>query len=232
MSTHHAALTSIPQRATPACRALTLRIFVAACVSIVGTAAVAEPVRVVLLSPPDQTAPPGQLVPMPFRFRVERTNGEPVPGVLVWYGTSLDCPSDPYCVTEEEIGAFEPGYPDGPLFVMVTTGSDGTATTPRYRVGIPQPEPVDLPVGFFFSAIVESQTTPGGIVIDNVVDDVGLAFVLIGGLAALPALGDAGFVTLVTLLAAAGLWRIRHRNTYANGAERSSTRKNFRTQIR
>ncbi len=171
-------------------------------------AAIAEPVRVVRLSPATQSVLPGQLVPERFRLRVERSSGEPVPGAQVWYSelrAYCTGPDDPTC-DQTHFGGFEPRYfPGDPLSALVTTGSDGTATTVPYRVG----RPASLPFQLEFEAAVPSQTTPGGIVIDGGIPDGDHhSIVTIEGLVSVPTLGSVGMATLVALLAAAGVWTV------------------------
>ena len=166
-------------------------------------AAFAEQVRIVRLSPATQTALPGQLAPTPFRLRVERLNGEPIPGVRLYYGILIACDPGADCPDDTELGGFEP--PGGPG-VNLTTGSDGTATTPPYRAG----RPLSLPYALQFGPILPpQQTTPGGIIVDDwpLSGDYHTT-VIVQGLVSVPTLGTVGMATLVGLLAAAGLWTV------------------------
>jgi exosortase sorting signal-containing protein len=173
---------------------------------IMAGAANAEQVRVIRLSPATQSVLPGEVVPVPFRLRVERASGEPVAGAQFGYRITLYCqgPGDDPTCDQTPFGGFEPSDPGDPLLALLTTGSDGTATTPPYRVG----RPASLPLELEFEPIFLTHTTPGGIVIDGMLDGDHNSIVTIEGLLAIPTLGSAGMATLVGLLAAAGVWTV------------------------
>lgn len=175
------------------------------------TSAVAEPVRVVLLTPATQTAAPGQLLAVPFSIRVERANGEPLPGVQINYAVNqFGCLSSslPPCPPGDgEYGGFDTSAPP-PLHVTVTTGADGTVTAPPFRAGMPVPG--RLPFEFTVLPFAFAQTTPNGF-------EITLSESLrpIGGLGAanttvviaapqteeIPAIGPAGLLMLALVLA-------------------------------
>lgn len=196
--------------------AFRLGLVVSAGVLAFAHAAAAEQVRVVLLSPPEQMVLPGDVVPMPFRFRVERATGEPVPAAQVWYIADFILCSNAGCPDRDERGAFEPGLPNGPNDVLVTTGDDGTATTPAFYAGRPHVGR-QSPFPVYFLALITPQTTPEGIVIDGIEGDPARSTVWIQGPGAIPTLGAATSATLIALLAASGLWTIRaHRRRNAS----------------
>lgn len=184
-------------------RVLVLSILLSGGGWLVGSAAAAEVVRVVWLSPRLQSARPAGLVPVPFKLRVERLDGEPIAGVQVRMLVQISCPAEPPC--PDGRGEFEPSEPGSPFSGIVTTGSDGTATFPPYRVGIPQP----LPALVGFEPRVVSSSTPGGIIITGVLGENEASGVMVEGVQAVPTLGGVASVTLAALIAAAGLWALR-----------------------
>ena len=184
-------------------RTLVFSIFLSGCGWLVGSAAAAEVIRIVWLSPRLQSARPGGLVPVPFELRVERLDGEPLAGVQLRMLVQISCPAEPPC--PDGRGEFEPSEPGSPFSGIVTTGSDGTATFPPYRVGIPELLPA--PVGF--EPRVVSSSTPGGIIITGVLGENEASGVTVEGLQAIPTLGGVASVTLAAFLAAAGLWTMR-----------------------
>ena len=177
--------------------------------------AAAEPVRIVLLSPATQTATAGEPLPFEIRIRVERANGEPVPGVQVYlYVYRCSEPAGPgtgECPGYEEYGGWTSG---DPVQALVTTGGDGTASAPPYRVGDPLPE--HQPFVFTVVAYASAQTTAGGftITLGDATQPIGGYFagattVQLGSIDAIPAVGSLGIVLLTVGLAAAAFRRLR-----------------------
>lgn len=127
-----------------------------------------EPVRLVRLSPASQSALPNSLVPEVFSARVERANGEPVPGAQVQFYVNICVePGVPIpgvgCPGSTEYGGFDTGAPTRPLQITVTSDAQGIATAGPYRVGVPThayPAPE-----FEVFPYVGAQTTSGGLVI-------------------------------------------------------------------
>ncbi len=186
---------------------------------LVGASLFAEPVRMVLLSPPTQTTAPGAQLPSPLVVRVERANGDPVPGVQIWYGVNT-CVSIPFaiplCPTFEEYGGFETGELPRPLGVLITTGADGIATAPPYRVGIPSAQHPNLQFGIFPYA--STQTTPGGftITLNDAVNPIGglsaamtNVNISFGAAPSAPVLSPVGIAVLSFLILAAAWWKMR-----------------------
>lgn len=181
-------------------------------IGAVGRSARAAPVRIVLLSAPVVHTVADAPLP-PFRVRVERATGEPLAGVQLEYFIDDICalPAFP-CPDPSEYGGFDDGASQS---VLVTTGSDGTATTPVFRAGHPLAE--HLPLEFHVIAYAPPQTTPGGFTISE--DD---AWSPIGGfynaattvriegdLLAVPALDAAHSVVLGLLLASLAAAKLR-----------------------
>ncbi len=186
--------------------------------------AAAEPVRLVLLSPPAQVAASGDLLSSPLLVRVERASGEPISGVqLSFTANAIVCQDPPLpgvpCPTSEWYGDFEGAPPATPNTIVVTSDADGVATTPLFRVGTPPSE--WLPFGFEMFPYASAQTTANGftITLDDAVHPIGglLAaatdvVIMGGGAAAIPVLDRGGVVVLALLLAAASLWWLRRRS--------------------
>jgi hypothetical protein len=191
-------------------------LFALSATTVLATRADAEPVRVVLLSAPMLHALPGQTLP-PFRLRVERANGEAVPGIRFSYVVdgcveAADPPLGSSCPQPFEYGGFDDGTID---YVELTTGSDGTVTTPSLRAGHPLPQ--HLPFEFHMFHYVPWQTTPSGFTITplDAVQPIGgllngsAAIRIAGEPAAVPALDRLEMMVLALLLAAAGAWKLR-----------------------
>jgi len=197
-------------------RRATLALALATAGAALATSARAEPVRIVLLSAANRSAARGEPLDGPLRARVERANGEPLAGVVVQFYVNLCIPigTPPpgwSCPEASEYGGFDDG---ANLEATATTGADGIVTAPPFRAGNPTPQ--HFPLEFELLPYAPAQTTPAGftITLDDAVRPIGgylaaATTVLIGGVAAIPALDGAHLVILGLLLAAAAAWKLR-----------------------
>jgi len=178
----------------------------------------AEPVRLVRLSPATQSVLPNGMLPELMSVRVERENGEAVPGATVAFEVNVCIePGVPIpgmsCPGAVEYGGFD--TPSRPLTITVVSDENGIATALPYRVGVPthaHPE-----VQFEIYPYVPAQTTSGGLVI-SLFD----ALHPIGGLLAaattvsivaashlaVPTLGTTAILVLAALLAVAAVMKL------------------------
>ncbi len=182
----------------------------------------AEPVHLVLLSPPTQTAAPGGILPSTFSVRVERATGEPVPGVRLGFGDNVSScwipgPPDQICPEDHWYGEFEVDGVPTPSGAYAISGPDGIATAPAaYRLGHPLGR--YLPFVYEVFPYASTQTTPGGftITLEEALNPIGgllagATSVVVWGeaTAPVPALGTTALVALALLLAGASVWRLR-----------------------